>query len=435
MADTVSIERTRNYLLQIKGSVVFKSLAVVASFLALPWMIHYLGQEQFGVWSTLLSLMSWVVFFDLGINSGLRNKVAESLAKNKMGEAACYVASGYTLIGIFAIFLFVVSMIISFFVPWQTVFNTHLISELTLRIAVQIAIFFIVMNFWIGLILSLLGAVQKTSLISLGQFIFNLLALFVVLVLALTTDASIIYMSIGYGASMVSANIVLSLWFYKRYPELRPKPYWHKHHIDPILSLGLQFFSIQLALLVIYTTDKILITQIFGPQYVTQYEVVFKYFSVIIIMYSFISAPLWSAYTDAYQRGDLQWIKSMLNKQLKIFGGIVIVVIGMVLLAKPVIAVWIGHDVEVSVTLVAAMGIFVLISIWNNVYTMFVNGTGKIKPQLYTAIIAMILNVPLALLFAIYFDFGLSGIVLAMSVSLLIAAIVLPIQVYSMIRL
>ena len=434
MADTVSIERTRNYLLQIKGSVVFKSLAVLASFLALPLMIRYLGQERFGVWSTLLSLMSWVVFFDLGISNGLRNKVAESLAKNEQGEAASYVASGYSLIGVFAIFLFAIGMIVSFFVPWQAVFNTHLIPEPTLRLAVQIAIFFIVLNFWIGLISALLGAVQKTSLITLGQFIFNLLALFVVLVLAQTTNASIIYMTIGYGVSIVSANIVLSLWFYKQYPELRPKPYWDKQHIDPILSLGLQFFSIQLAVLVIYTTDKILITQIFGPQYVTQYEVIFKYFSVITIMYSFISAPLWSAYTDAYHRGDLHWIKSMLNKQLKIFGGIVVAVIGMMLLAKPVIAVWIGHDVEVSLSLVTAMGIFVLISIWNNVYAMFVNGTGKIKPQLYTAIIAMLLNVPLALFFTKFFVFGLSGIVLAMSVSLLIAAIVLPIQVHSMIR-
>jgi Na+-driven multidrug efflux pump len=80
------------------------------------------------------------------------------------------------------------------------------------------------------------------------------------------------------------------------------------------------------------------------------------------------------------------------------------------------------------------MGLFVMVSAWNNVYAMLVNGIGKIKPQLYTAIIAMLLNIPLALLFTKHFGLGMSGIVLATCVSLLFAAVVLPVQVHSMIR-
>jgi len=41
-----------------------------------------------------------------------------------------------------------------------------------------------------------------------------------------------------------------------------------------------------------------------------------------------------------------------------------------------------------------------------------------------------LINVPLALLFTKHFELGLSGVVLATCVSLLIAAIVLPIQVH-----
>lgn len=80
MTEAVSEERTRNYLRQIKGAVAYKAVAMASSFLAIPLMIGYLGQEQFGVWSTLLTVISWVVFFDLGVGNGLRNKVAESLA-------------------------------------------------------------------------------------------------------------------------------------------------------------------------------------------------------------------------------------------------------------------------------------------------------------------------------------------------------------------
>ncbi len=434
MSDAVSKERTRNYVRQIKGAVVYKAVAMLASFLAIPLMIRYLGQEQFGVWTTLLSVMSWIVFFDLGIGNGLRNKVAEALAKNEKAEAASYIASGYSLIGLIVFVLWAIVTASSFFIPWQAVFNTQAIPEATLRFTVQIAAFFIVLNFWLGLVSALLGAVQKTSLTGLGQLISNLLALMLVYVLTKTTDASIINLAFVYGSSLVIANVLLSLWFYQQYPELRPKPYLDKQHVRPLLSIGLQFFTIQLAVLVIFTTDKILITQIFGPQYVTQYEVVFKLFSVITFAHALISAPLWSAYTDAYHRNDFAWIKRMLHKQMMIFGGIVIAVVILGLMTKPIVALWIGPELEVPVMLVIAMGLFVLVSTWNNVYAMFVNGVGKIKVQLYTAVIAMSLNIPLALLFTKYFGLGLSGVVLATCVSLLFAAIVLPIQVHHMIQ-
>jgi O-antigen/teichoic acid export membrane protein len=430
----VSKERTRNYLRQIKGAVVYKAVAMLASFLAIPMMIRYLGQEQFGVWSTLLTVMSWIVFFDLGVGNGLRNKVAEALARNDKVEAARFIASGYSLIGLIALVLWLLVTVGSFFVPWQAVFNTQAIQEPTLRVTVQVAVFFVGLNFWLGLINALLGAVQKTSMAALGQLISNILALLFVFVLVKTTQASISYLALAYGISLVAANVILSFWFCQRHRELRPTPALDRKHIHPLLSIGLRFFTIQIAVLVIFTTDKMLITQLFGPQYVAQYEVIFKLFSVITFAHTLISAPLWSAYTDAYHRGDMHWIKHMLRKQLIIFSGMGMLVLIMGFLAQPVIAIWIGPEMVVSVPLIISIGIFVLVSTWNNIYAMFINGIGHIKIQLYTAVIAMLLNIPLAIIFVKYFSFGLSGIVMATVVSLSLAAIALPIQVNSILH-
>lgn len=433
MIENASKERSKNYLHQISGAIVYKAIAMGASFLAVPLMIHYLGQEKFGVWSTLLAVMSWVVFFDLGVGNGLRNKVAESIAKQDQAEAAHYISSGYSLTALIAFLLWAVVIFISFIVPWQNVFNTHSITEASLRLTVQITTSFIVLNFWIGLISAILSAVQKTSMTALGLLISNILALFFVFQLSKTSSASIVYLACSYGISLVAANIILSIWFYRQHPELRPKPHLNKKHINPILSIGMKFFAIQLAALVIFTTDKIFITQIFGPQYVTQYEVVFKLFSLITLTHSLISTPLWSAYTDAYHRGDLMWIKNMLIKQLKIFLVIVGLVALMIALAKPIIEIWIGHEFFVSLPLVFAMGLFVLVSTWNNIYAMFLNGIGEIKLQLYVAVFAMLINIPLIFVFVRYFNFGLTGVVLATCTSLLLIAVALPIQVFHMV--
>ena len=78
-------------------------------------------------------------------------------------------------------------------------------------------------------------------------------------------------------------------------------------------------FHIFNCIFVIFTTDKILITQLFGPQHVASYDVVFKLFSVITIVHGILMAPLWSAYSDAYHRNDMEWIKKTIKNQLKIY--------------------------------------------------------------------------------------------------------------------
>lgn len=430
MSQAISQERTRNYLRQIKGSVIFKGLAVAASFFAIPLMIRYLGQEQFGVWSTLLSVMSWIVFFDLGLGNGLRNKLAESIAKDEYSEASRFVSSAYSLIGIISASLFALMTIATFMIPWQRIFNIRSIAEQELRYVVLVAAFFIFINFWVSLINQVLNAVQKTSVVVFGQFISNFLSLTFVFILTKFTDSSLLLLAIVYGFSLVSSNVLLSLWFYRQNRDLIPEFSLDKQHIRPLLSVGMQFFTIQLAVLIIFTTDKMLITQLFGPQYVTQYDVVFKLFSIITIIHSIISIPLWSSYTDAYHRGDIAWIKSILKKQIMIFVLIVFAVIFLIFIAKPVIAIWIGEGIEVSMPLVLSMGAFVLVCTWNNIFANIVNGIGAIKQQLITSIIAMIINIPLSIILVKNFNFGINGIVISTCISLFLFSIIGPIQVY-----
>jgi len=427
-------DRSRNYLRQIKGTVVFKAIAVVASYIAVPMMIHYLGQEKFGIWSTLLSIISWIVFFDLGIGHGLRNKITESLAKNAREEAALYIASGYTLIGLLALGLWIILMAISFFIPWQIVFNTNALPENDLRLTLQLTASFILFNFWTGLITALLNAVQKSSLLALRQVISNVLVLALIWILSRTTTASLPLLGIAYGVSLVLANLLLSGWFFRTYNDLKPHFFIEKQHIRALLGVGSQFLMIQLAMLVIFSTDKLLITQLIGPTFVTAYDVVFKLFGVLTFAHSLICFPLWSAYADAYHRGDMTWIRRMLKKQLWFFVAMWFFVGIVVALTKPIIALWIGPNIDVADSLSLAMGVFVLISAWNNVYAMFVNGIGAIKPVLYAMLFGMVINIPLSIFFVRYMDMGVSGIVFGTISSLLLAAIVLPIQVYRILR-
>lgn len=429
MTENTSHKRTDNYVLQIKRSVFYKLGAILASFLAVPIMLQYLGIERYGVWSTLLTILSWIVFFDLGIGNGLRNGVATALAENKLDDAANISASGYTIIGVISAILWIITFVSIKYVNWQVVFNSSAIPEMELRLAVQIAAFFVVLNLWVGLVSALIGSVQKTAVIALQQMLVTIFVLLLVLLLIRIVQPALTYMAFGYGFAVFIVNITLSVWFFRVYPFLRPRLYINKKASIPLLSLGLRFLVLQITVLVIFTTDKILITHLLGPEHVAKYDVVYKLFSVVTVAYGIISAPLWSAYTDAFSRNDMAWIKSMLAKQLYIFAGGALVVVCLGLLTRPVLVLWLGDDLGVTGILIVSMAALTLITVWNNIFAIFVNGIGKLKVQVITAVIGAVINIPLSIFFVSYVGLGVSGVVMATCASLLIGSVIIPIQV------
>ena len=121
MNSTISKDRTKNYFKQLKVSFLFKVLAIGASFLIIPIMIKFLGNEQYGIWSTLLSIISWIVLFDIGIGNSLRNKISEALVKNDKKKARDYISTAYVLIGLISVVLLISFLIASSFIPWPPV--------------------------------------------------------------------------------------------------------------------------------------------------------------------------------------------------------------------------------------------------------------------------------------------------------------------------
>lgn len=432
---TLSKVRSHNYNRQVRGAALYKVGAIGATFLAMPIMIKYLGVERFGIWATMLTLITWVMLFDLGIGNGLKNKVSESLAQENPEQAAGYISTAYGLIGTISLALFSLFLVLSFWIPWHVVFNSNAITEANLKQAVITLSFFIFFNFWVSLVNQIYHGLQKSSIVGLGQFISNTFALLLVFLLYQFTQSSITLMVWAYGISLVAANLMLSGFLFRTHKELLPTyKGFDKNKISPLLSLGIKFFIIQLAVLVIFMTDKILITQLLGVEYVTPYEVLFKLFSVFTVIQGLLLAPLWPAYSDAYQSGDLEWIRIKIKQQIKISLTLFIGACMMAVAGPIIVKLWIGDEAIASQTLYYLFAVFVLFSIWSNVFAYFVNAIGSLGVQLYTAIVAAFLNIPLSIYFVASLELGLNGILLATLVSLSLFAFIGPVQVYAILK-
>ncbi len=426
-----SASRTKLVKLHISLIFIYKALAIGLSYLLVPLTINYLNIEQYGIWMTLLSIMSWVAFFDIGLGHGLRNKLTESLALNNTKLARVYVSTAYFAISAIALLLFLILISILPFIPWNKVFNSTTLNNADLLKVVGVVGLFFLLNFILSLCNSIFYAYQQASLGTLRAVLLNLFAVIGIYILIHHTSGSLFYLGLCYGLSMVFSNLVLIFYFFKKHKQLIPsKTYIDLSKIREIASLGIKFFIIQMAVLIIFATDNMIITQVLGPEQVTPYNVVFKLFSIITIVHGIIVAPLWSAYTDAYAKGDIKWIRNTLKQLNLLMIPVIICVLILIIFARKIINIWVGPQIKFPFLLVVFMGIYTVISVWNNIYAYFVNGIGKIEPQLYSAIIAGLINIPLSVYFAKSLALGISGVILGTIVSLSLFAVIGPIQTY-----
>ena len=414
----------------ITAMFLLKGVSAVVSFMLVPVMIGYLGTVDYGIWITLGSIISWLNFFDVGLGNGMRNKFAEALAKGDGVLARVYVSTTYAMLSLIVGALLILSLLIIPFVNWTAVFNAPPQSGAQLGLLVTFVVIFFLIKFLFGLIGTMLVADQRPAMQSLMDAIASILSLIAVFILSRTTVHSLLYLGIAVSLSAAVVPVAASLFFfrsgYRAYvPSIR---YVKLEHARELTSLGFQFFFIQVAVIVIFLSSNLIITQLFGPAQVTVYNVVFKYFNIVTMVSSIVNAPFWSAHTEAYQNGDTGWIRNAVQRLTRIWYLLVVCVIAMIGFSNWFYRIWVGNAVEVPVMLSVAMGAFVVVSAWNNIFVGFINGVGRIRLQLYSAAIGAIINIPLAIFLAKYVGLGVSGVVIAASISLIGGTVINPIQ-------
>jgi O-antigen/teichoic acid export membrane protein len=117
-------------------------------------------------------------------------------------------------------------------------------------------------------------------------------------------------------------------------------------------------------------------------------------------------------------------MKNLLKIWLTIPVGLVI----MVLLSSWFYDFWIGDKVVVPDMLSIAMAIYVLFFTFNMIFNFFINGVGKIRIQMVLSIASIFINIPLSIIFVKFFDLGLSGVIIATTISVAASAVLYPIQ-------
>lgn len=423
---TTMITNSRNKMLRnnILFSGFLKIVGLLTSLVIVPITINYLNNEVYGIWMTITSILYWITTFDIGLGNGMRNYLAEALATNDTKLGKKYISTTMLLLSLIALSMAIVLLYPLITINFNSFFNTNAIAGYELRMAVVIAVGFTLMNFVLKNIGMIFVAMQKYAINDLLSISGNVIALILIYILTKVTTGNLVLVVLAYTMTSCVAFLLAAIPFFWKHPELKPSlRFFEKSLGKKIVGKGFGFFVIQISsCLVIFGAANFFITQSCGPAAVTTYNIAYKFFNLLVIAYTIILAPMWNAYTDAYVKGDMQWIKATFNKALKFWVLSICGGLGMLLICNLFYKLWIGNMVNVPLSVSASTLIYVCFFNLNNCATYLINGLNKIFVQIIISLAVTTLYIITVLAFGR--KLGVEGIVLSMAASYAVMSVV-----------
>ena len=397
-------------------SLILKVIGLATSVLLVPITLGYLDIEVYGIWMTISSILYWFAFFDVGLSNGMRNYLAQSVANGNYEAGKSYVSTTLIILTAIAVVIGILSVLPLSLLDFQTVFNTTALSNAYLRDVMIVALLFSIAIFVVRTFGTVYVALQKYAVNDAINVTGHLLALLIIYILTKTTSANLMYVVLALTATPVVVYLLASVPLFWQYPQLKPSFHSYNHAVvKEIIGKGLGFFAIQItSCLIIFGGSNLIITQYCGPESVTIYNIAYKYFNMLTIGYTIVLAPMWSAYTDAYAKGDLPWISHTFRRALHAF--FILVVAGLIMLAlsSMVYSVWVGDKVYVPFAVSASVLLYVLTFNFNNCVTYLLNGLNTIFVQIITSVLFTVIYIGVILLRG--GTLGVEGIALSMTV-------------------
>lgn len=382
-------QRTVKAKKNVVAMLFIKGINIVIGFLLVPLTIHYVDADTYGVWMTLSSIVAWFSFMDIGLGNGLRNKLAEALAVGDKGLGKKYVSTTYAIMSLIFIPLMIVLLGVTPILNWEKFLNIPGGSS-GLPTAVSIIIVYFCINFIFSLINIILQADQRPADESLRTLIQQALTLAVIFIMTKLTEGDLTKLCICLCACPLTVVALFNFTLFNgRYRDIAPSFKDIDFKLAPsLLKLGVFFFIIQIAGIIQYQMTNFFIIHYFGATQVTAYNIAFKLFNAVYMVWVILLTPMWSATTDAIAQKDFDWVRNSVRKYLKIFALFLVGSLALLAISNPIYRIWVGEDISIAFPISLWVMVFNLVMMFGNIFVMTLNGASIVKVQTIACIIS-----------------------------------------------
>ena len=428
--DIRSVKAKKNILLSFFNKII----AIVISFALVPITVNYLDQEQYGIWLTITSIVSWISFFDIGLGHGFKNKIAEAKANNDIMLCKKYVSTAYFIFIILFGTLLIIFECVNPFINWAAILNVSPNYSQVLSSVVSIVLIGTCLQFVAAVFPLLLSADQRPALSSMITTVGQAFSLIIIFILTLYPIHNMTYIAVALSWTPLIITCIISCWFFKhQYNDYMPSlKMIDTSLIRNILNLGVKFFVIQFSMIAIFQVVNIILSRVLGPSSVTEYNISYKYFSATLMLFNIILSPYWIAFTDAYTKTDYKWMKNTFRKLTKVWFALFCLSLLALIVSPIAFDIWLNGMIKIPFVTSLCMFIYINILAYSTMNMILINGIGKVFLQSLIYIVCAVFSIPLSV--SLCKQFGIPGILIVLSSVYMVQAIFARVQLIKLIN-
>lgn len=391
--------------------------------------IEVIGLESYGIWMAILSFFSLFNFADLGLGSGLQTKLSKYQNRDKPAEIKTIISSVLVLLIIISAVLTLVFSILINLVNWNDLLNVGnqslTIDTLTLVLIVVISK---IINIPLGIIQRVQFSFQEgfhSNLWGIGSSIltifllvlsrsFELLPVHIVMIVTFTP---IFFLVINY-----------IYFFYFKNRDIRPQlKFVELKETISQLRIGTQFLLLSILTTLGLTIDNFIVIRTSSLEDVSTYSIAFRVASMLGIIISVLSYPLWSANAEAVNKKDYKWIKETTRKISRLSTALAVLVSSALLVFSSFIfEIWLGNSLSIPFYLLLGLLLMQVVQAFISPYFMYLNSISNVKTQ----VLLFLIFTPISTILKYYISLEINYILIPWIGSILyLIIIVFPIYI------
>jgi O-antigen/teichoic acid export membrane protein len=440
-APTLLIRLRERFSSQARLLATQGALALVAqgvrmglALLIVPITLTYLGKDRYGLWMLALSTLSFVTLLDAGISPTLKNKMAESFAREDE-EAFHHYASGGWLLACSVMAVGALVLPILALINWSAVYG---VTGQVPRAEVQnltLACFGVSA---LSVALSFIEALFAARLLLGTVYIYNTVAAFVSVAAVLGAihfHAGLVVLAISASASAIIARLALLFTAHRR-GMIRFSLSFRRFGslLRDVLPTSASFVGIQLANVTIGAVPNLITSRLAGLSSVAILSIGQRVVTLPLVFVASVVPVLWPAFTIAWAKGDKAWIR----RQFVRLAGTTAIVLGVYACAitiggPAIIRLWLHGSVSVPRAVLAALGVWLVFQSVSHWVSTFLNSITDLHSQLVCYAGQALASAILSALLGV--AYGLPGIIMGVTIALALANLApLGWRVYSSLR-
>lgn len=346
----------------LASSYGLRIITVATNLVSVPLAARHLGAERYGLWLTMGSFISVLTLCEFGLGNNLTTLIAQARGRGDSEACSRHVSATFWLVLALALAMFAAFALVHPLIDWPSIFNVSDAVTVTEAPPAALLIGLIAATQLVaGLCNRIYAGLQQGYRSSMWQAL-SILAGLLALIVASNAKGGLVSLSVALGLVPAVVQLIGLAWAlrFAAYGRLLGPRCLNRNDFRTVLEGSMLMFLVNLQAFFWLSKDNILIAHALELAEVGRYNTAWRiYMALFGVLAGAVGASLWPAYTDAFTRGDREWIRGAIHRSL-VTGTTIMILFSIlfVTIGEWFLTWYVGAPLAASRSTLASLGVY-----------------------------------------------------------------------------